>query len=75
MTAFQKILAQAKALPEKQRLKLANELYDEPYSIFHPDVRDEWAAELKRRVKELDSGKFKSVPADEVFRHLRSKLR
>ncbi len=32
-----------------------------------------WAEEINRRVEEMESGKVKGVPAEEVFRKLREK--
>lgn len=39
------------------------------------EIRDAWAAEIERRVEELESGKVKGVPYEEVIKKLREKYR
>lgn len=38
-------------------------------------VRDAWIAEAQRRYEELASGKATAVPADEVFKRIRERLK
>ena len=33
-----------------------------------------WAAEARRRVKDLDEGRTRAIPADEVFAKLRARF-
>jgi putative addiction module component (TIGR02574 family) len=40
---------------------------------FEPANEEAWAAEVERRIEELDSGKVKSMPAEEVFAELRQR--
>jgi hypothetical protein len=44
---------------------------------FHgsPEQRDEFREELRGRVDEIDRGEARLIPADEVFKELRSRLR
>ena len=37
-------------------------------------LRNEWNEEIARRIEELDSGKAKTVPWDEISRRIAAKL-
>lgn len=67
------LLDAALALPEAERAELtellAASLTSSP-SALHP----EWAGELRRRAAEIDSGKVKPVPWDEVRRQIQAQL-
>jgi len=63
----------ALALPEGERAELADlltESLDLPSNSLHP----EWAAELRRRVEEFDSGRVKAVSWEEVRRQIQGQL-
>jgi putative addiction module component (TIGR02574 family) len=65
----EQILEHAMALEPRQREELAEELLLSVDEILDP----EWAAEIKRRIAQIDRGEAKLVPADEVFATLRAK--
>ena len=44
---------------------------DEPFEEL---FKDEWDAEIARRIEELDSGKVKTIPWEEVRRLIAEKL-
>jgi putative addiction module component (TIGR02574 family) len=61
------LLEAALALPEEERAELAELLaatLTSPPSRLHPD----WAAELRRRAAEIDSGKVRPIPWEEIPR-------
>jgi len=64
----------ARALPPEDRVRLAEELLA---SVQAPDAEVDaaWAEEIKRRIAEIDSGKAKLIPADEVFAEVRRLLK
>lgn len=67
------LLEAALTLPEAERAELAELIaasVPSPPSSLHPD----WAAELRRRAAEIDSGKVKLVPWDEVRRRVQEQL-
>ncbi len=67
------ILDAALALSESERAELTELLaasLTSPPSSLHP----EWAAELRRRASEVDSGKVKPVSWDEVRRQVQAQL-
>ena len=64
--------AAALLLPPGQRAKLAERLIA---SLDRdPGVEAAWDEEIMRRVAELDAGRLKSIPADEVFAEARARL-
>ncbi len=64
----------ARALPPEDRVRLAEELLA---SVQEPDAEVDaaWEEEIKRRIAEIDSGKAKLVPAEEVFAEVRRLLK
>ncbi len=60
-------------LPPRERARLAEVLI----SSLDEDAEIEqaWSEEILRRAEDLRSGKVKAVPAQQVFRELRSRLR
>lgn len=66
----QQVLRQALSLPPKARADIASTLL---YSLDRrddPDVDEALAAELERRVRDVEAGKVKLVPWDKVQRSL-----
>jgi len=67
------LLDAALTLPESERAELADLLaasIPSPPSALHPA----WAAELRRRVAEIESGRVASVPWAEVRRQVQAQL-
>ncbi|HVC10307.1 MAG TPA: addiction module protein [Burkholderiales bacterium] len=64
----------ARALPPEDRVRLAEELLA---SVQEVDAEAEaaWEEEIKRRIAEIDSGKAKLIPAEEVFAEVRRLLK
>ncbi len=64
----------ARALSPEDRVRLAEELLA---SVQEPDAEVDaaWAEEIKRRIAEIDSGKARLIPADEVFAEVRRLLK
>ena len=64
----------ARALSPEDRVRLAEELLA---SVREPDAEVEaaWDEEIKRRLAEIDSGKAKLIPAEEVFAEVRRLLK
>ena len=64
------ILKEALALPIEARAALAGSLLDSLDTDVDDDAEAAWAAEVNRRVAELDSGAVKTIPCAEVRRRL-----
>jgi putative addiction module component (TIGR02574 family) len=61
--------------PDREQL-LARLIHDlEPVeNLSAAEIESAWDHEIARRLEEIDSGKVKAVPAEEVFARLQAKL-
>ena len=66
------ILEAAMKLDPREREELIEEL---SASLDVTDLGDYWETEIKRRIEDVDSGRAKAVPADEVFDRLEQRFR
>ncbi len=62
MTDFNSVLSAAQQLPQQDRLRLIDALWDTVPPESESPFSAEWAAEIDRRIAELDSGKAVTVP-------------
>jgi putative addiction module component (TIGR02574 family) len=68
------VVRDALTLSPEQRGELIGQLIrdlDAVYSEPQGDVDAYWDKEIARRLDEIDSGKVKGIPAEEVFERLR----
>jgi putative addiction module component (TIGR02574 family) len=70
---LQKLLDEARKLSPNDRVELAHELFEsvddeelDDDQITPPAEDAEWAAELQRRIAEMESGAVKGIPWEEV---------
>jgi putative addiction module component (TIGR02574 family) len=68
------LLKQALALSDKERAELAATLIDSLDTTFDDDAEAAWQEEIARRLKDVESGKVKTIPWDEVRRKGRAML-
>ena len=66
------ILEAALKLDPEEREGLIDEL---AASLDATDLGEYWEAEIKRRIEDVDSGKVKTVPSEEVFARLEQRFR
>jgi putative addiction module component (TIGR02574 family) len=71
---FKEIFRDATDLPEHDRAALAGLLIESLEAEPDPDVEAAWAAEIERRVAQLDSGAVKTIPWEEVRQRLLDRL-
>ncbi len=64
------LLKKALALPDEDRAVLAGVLIDSLDPATESSTEEAWNQEIARRVEELDSGKAKTLPWDEVRRRI-----
>jgi putative addiction module component (TIGR02574 family) len=64
------LLKKALTLDEKDRASLAGALIESLLGEPMPGDQDEWDAEIKRRVEELESNAVETVPWSEVRERL-----
>ena len=77
MATAKNLLEQALELPRADRASLARDIIaslDEPLEPAE-DVQAAWLEEVERRLIEVDAGRAKTVPWDEVRRQIATRLR
>lgn len=65
-TDTSKLLSEALSLPPEARAALAARLIDSLDEAVDPDAEALWAAEIGRRLKEIDEGHVQAIPWSEV---------
>lgn len=68
--SFEEVEKLAHALPEDQRIRLANSLYEsvgEEEQASEAEIEAAWGDEIKRRLDEIDSGEVKMIPLEDVL--------
>jgi len=73
MISKDKLISEAISLPIEIRLQLVEKLL-KSLNPSHKDIDQLWAIETERRVAEVEKGEVKTVPGEEVFRRLHSRL-
>ena len=72
-TRLEDVQAQALALSPEDRVQLADRLIA---SVFDDhDIEEAWAAEVERRVADIESGRTKLIPASEVIDRARAAIK
>jgi putative addiction module component (TIGR02574 family) len=71
---FTELWREAADLSEEERASLAGLLIESLEGEPDPDVEAAWAAEIERRVAELDAGTGKTIPWEEVRQRLINRL-
>ena len=71
---FTELWREAVELTEEERASLAGLLIESLEGDPDPDVEAAWAAEIQRRVAEVENGTAKTVPWEEVRRRLVDRL-
>jgi putative addiction module component (TIGR02574 family) len=71
---FAELRDEALQLPEQDRLRLAEELFESVEDGGPlPDLSPAWKAEIVRRVERLKRGEVTALDGDEVYDRLRAK--
>jgi putative addiction module component (TIGR02574 family) len=68
------LFRKALALSEQERADLASTLIDSLDTTVDENVEAAWQEEIASRIADLDSGKAKTIPWEEVRRRISSKL-
>ncbi len=71
---FTELWREAAELTEEERASLAGLLIESLEGDPDPDVEAAWAAEIEKRVAELDAGTAKTIPWPEVRQRLVDRL-
>jgi putative addiction module component (TIGR02574 family) len=62
MNDYTSILSAAQQLPEQERLRLIDALWDTVPPDSNAPFSHEWTQEIERRVAELDAGTAQTIP-------------
>lgn len=66
MSEYISVLSAAQELPEPDRLRLIDALWETVSPDAEAPFSDEWTREIERRVAELDAGTAKTIPWSQV---------
>jgi len=75
MSKKDQILAEALALPEKQRANLADDIWFSLNGMTQEGIDRAWFHEVKRRWAAYEQGDVVALPMDQVMREARQRLR
>jgi len=64
---------EALKLPIEERGWLSDQLWESTRTAREREIDAAWAVEIERRLKSIENGTAKLIPADEVFRELKAK--
>jgi putative addiction module component (TIGR02574 family) len=71
---FTEVWREAAELSEEDRAALAGLLIESLEGDPDPDVEAAWAAEIEKRVAELEAGKVQTIPWEQVRKRLIDRL-
>jgi putative addiction module component (TIGR02574 family) len=66
----QKLYEAVLELPEQERVELVDAVNENLHGPAEEGVEEAWADEIKRRIEDVESGKVKTIPWEEVDRKL-----
>jgi len=69
------IQAKLQRLSQEEKIEILRGLLADLAGPPDPEIERAWLAEAQRRYKEVVEGKVKPIPAEEVFRKVRSRLK
>jgi putative addiction module component (TIGR02574 family) len=73
--AAKEIVEAALKLDPKVRAEVAEEILDSLVDSTYGELSPAWEAELDRRADDVDEGRVKTIPADQVFAEIEGLLR
>lgn len=68
---FSEILEEARRLPYGERTELIEQLIADSAKDLDPEIEKAWGDEALRRLEEMESGKVKGIPGDQVAAEIR----
>ena len=67
------LLERVDSLPIDMKIEIVDKIL-ESLSPTQTDIDDLWKAEVERRIDDLESGKAKTIPGDQVFANIRERF-
>ena len=74
MTVTAKLTEELLSLPCEDRIRIVERLLESLNAPADDEIEQAWAVEVERRLDELNSGKMRSIPGEEVFADIRHRL-
>ena len=71
----EKLLQEVLSLPSHLRTKLIDKLIESLNIPIQKEIDELWAEEAEKRISDINSGKVKSIPGEEVFEEIRSRFK
>ena len=71
----EKLLQEVLSLPSHLRTKLIDKLIESLNIPIQKEIDKLWAIEAEKRVSDINSGKVKSIPGEEVFEEIQSRFK
>lgn len=74
--SYEEVEKLAYALPEDQRIRLANSLYEsvgDEERASEAEIEAAWGDEIKRRLDEIDSGAVELIPMEDVLARMNAR--
>lgn len=68
---FTEILEEARGLPYDERAELIEQLIADSAKDIDPEIEKAWGDEALRRLEEMESGKVKGIPGEQVAAEIR----
>lgn len=68
---FNEILEEARGLPYGERAELIEQLIADSAKDIDPEIEKAWGDEALRRLEEMESGKVKGIPGEQVAAEIR----
>ena len=75
LTSFDEIWRAAMELPPDSRAMLAGHLLESLDQPEQMEVDAAWSEEIERRIRDVDEGRVKLIPGEEVLAELRSRFK
>jgi putative addiction module component (TIGR02574 family) len=69
-SVLMRLTEEALALPEEERVVLAERIFDSLNGQERPEINRSWAEEAERRIAAYERGEIQGIPAEEVLRSL-----
>ena len=69
--SVEQLTREALSLPVASRARLAEELLQSVLEVGEGEVDDLWAAEMRRRLDDIHSGKVELIPGEQVLAEAR----
>ena len=68
-----RLIEQIESLPVDERIRVADSVLKSLNSVDQ-ETEDEWITEAENRLRDLKSGKVKSIPGEEVFEKIQKRF-